>query len=152
MSFSQCVSTMKLQDKAPLEFGDVYYQNWIAGVKGGGSGINLFISVKSNTNNTVLDSVYFKNKQAKLEYINDTLLVGRFHTETNQKEDIIMSNEPYAEYGNKAPQLPKKIPFELKEDECVISYKEGKNTKYYKLSNVFKKQSEFYPRAQPNKR
>ncbi|ULC59782.1 hypothetical protein MBM09_02110 [Flaviramulus sp. BrNp1-15] len=142
---------MKLQDKAPLEFGDAHYQNWVAGVKGGGAGFNLFIPIKANINKVVLDSVYFKNKKTKLEYVNDSLLVGRFKTEMNQKEDIIMSNEPYAEYGNKAPQLPEKIPFELKEDECVISYKEGENTKYYKLSNVFKKQSEFYPRAQPNK-
>src|SRR5690606_41772555 len=64
-SFSQCSSSQKLQEKAPVTFGEVYFQRWNAGIQGGGSGINLFIPVMDT--NVVLDSVYFRGKSAKLE-------------------------------------------------------------------------------------
>ena len=50
-----------------------------------------------------------------------------------------MSNEPYAEYGNKVPELPKKSFFQLKENECVISYKQSGKTKYFKIKGLTKK-------------
>ncbi len=145
VSFSQCASTLKLQDNLPLEIDEVYYQTWVAGVKGGGSGINVFIPIESNSNDIVLDSMYFRGKSTKIEYVNDALAVGRFKTEANQKQDIIMSNEPYAEYANKVPELPEKIPFELKDDECVVSYLEKNKIKYFKIEGIVKKESTRYP-------
>ena len=44
-SFSQCSSAKDLQEKAPVSYDQVYYQNWIAGVEGGGAGTNLFIPI-----------------------------------------------------------------------------------------------------------
>ncbi|WP_445954889.1 hypothetical protein [Yeosuana sp.] len=139
VSFSQCASTKKLQEKAPLEIGEVYYQNWVAGVKGGGSGVNLYIPVISNLNHIELDSVYFQGKRAKLEAIHPSMVVGRFKSNINQREDIIMSNEPYAEFGNKPPKLEKEIPFELKDNQCVIRYIDGENIKYFKIDDIIKK-------------
>jgi hypothetical protein len=151
MSFSQCASTAKLEDKAPLEFGDVYYKEWSNPARYTGSGLNLFIPITSNTGNIILDSIYFKDKQVKLEFVNDTLFVGRFETDKNKPLDIVMSSEPLAEYGNKAPKLSEKLPFELKGDECVISYKAGKKTKFFKISNIIKKQDKqtLYPASKP---
>ena len=149
MSFSQCASTYKLENKAPLKLGKVYYNTWAAGARFAGSGINLFIPVESNPKNIVLDSVYFKNKQVELEHINDSLFVGRFVTRINQQQDIIMSNEPFAEYGNKVPEPNKKIPFELKENECAVSYKSGKKITYFKITNIYKKRLDSYPGMQP---
>lgn len=150
-SFSQCKSIQTLQDERPLEIGEVYYQHWVAGVKGGGSGVNLFIPIESNKNDIVLDSVYFKGKQVKLEFKNNTMYVGRFASKVNQKKGIIMSSDPLAEYGNPVPEIPKKIPFKLEDSECVISYKKGSKTLYFKISNIIKKESENYPTAPPNR-
>ena len=111
VSFSQCASTLKLQDNLPLE----------------------------NKFNKVIQDI------KKIEYVNDALAVGRFKTEANQKQDIIMSNEPYAEYANKVPELPEKIPFELKDDECVVSYLEKNKIKYFKIEGIVKKESTRYP-------
>ncbi|MCF6295171.1 MAG: hypothetical protein L3J25_05730 [Flavobacteriaceae bacterium] len=151
VSFSQCSSTQKLQEKAPIMMGKVYCQSWIAGVEGGGSGLNIFILVTDNS--IVLDSVYFRGKAAKLELKQQDSMfyVGRFISGLNIKKDIIMSNEPYAEYGNEMPKTSIKIPFELKDDECVISYKEGKTTKYFKVDNIVEKDLIPYPNAPPNK-
>ncbi|GAA4802681.1 hypothetical protein [Litoribaculum gwangyangense] len=136
MSFSQCKHKSKLETQAPLELGEVYYKKWVVEPRGGGSGINLFITIKSNINKIVLDSVYFMDKTTKLVYIKDTLVMGRFKTSTNQPIDIVMSNEPYGEYGNKLPTIIPKLPFALHPNECIVSYKTDKKTKYFKISNI----------------
>lgn len=151
VSFSNCASTQQLEKLEPLTIGDVYYQNWVAGVKGGGSGFNIFIPISDNANNIMLDSVYFKGKKAKLEFNNNTVFIGRFKTTANKKQDIIMSNEPYAEYGNKVPELPQKTPFELNDTECVVSYLEGNKTKYFKIEGIVRKESKLYQKA-PSKK
>lgn len=132
MDFYNCSSTKMLQNHAPFEIREAYYVE-------SRSDINVYISIKSNPNNILLDSIYFKGKQAKLEHENN-LFVGRFKSSIIQKQDIIMSNKPYAEYGNKIPKLPKKLPFELKNNECVVSYKEDKSIKYFKIENVVQKE------------
>ena len=140
-SFSQCSSAQKLQKKAPTVFGEIYFQNWIAGVEGGGSGINLFIETLND--DIVLDSVYFRNQSAKFEVkpANKLLYIGRFITEFNKKEDMVISSDSNKEYVNKAPDLSNKNPFKLKEDECVVSYLEGGMIKYFKLENIKERQS-----------
>lgn len=153
-SFSQCSSQKKLQKEAPLQFEGAYCQTWIGGLEGAGSGINIFIPAKAMPNaNIELDSVYFRGKSAKLttKPQNNFLFIGRFSTAINQKKDIIMSADGKQEFGNEMPIIPEKIPFELKEDECVISYKEGNKTKYFKINNIVEKKAEYYPSAPPNR-
>ncbi|MFD2916991.1 hypothetical protein [Psychroserpens luteus] len=152
-SFSQCSTAQKLQEKAPTQFGDVYFQKWTAGVKGGGSGLNLFVPVKDKS--VRLDSAYFRGKAVKFEIreANEGLLyVGRFKTEFNQpKQDMIMSSDPNKEYGNQLQKKTSAIPFELKDDECVVSYIKDGKILYYKISNVNERESLNYPSAPPNK-
>lgn len=150
-TFSQCGVTYKLETKAPLTIGDVYYQHWVAGTQGGGSGINIFIPIISNPKNIMLDSVYFQGKQAKLEYINNNIFIGRFDSAINQKKDIIMSSEPHAEYGNTVPKIPKKPRFQLLEDECVVSYKIANKVKYFKIEKINKKEVLEFMSAPPKK-
>lgn len=153
-SFSQCSSTQKLQKKAPTDFSKVYFQRWTAGIKDGGSGIALYLELASELpKNIVLDSVYFRGKPAKLETkTQDSLLfIGYFRTDSNQKRDIIMSSNPLDEYHNKLGTVDENIPFELKDDECVISYKMGKDTKYFKIENIIEKEIISYPSTPNNK-
>ncbi len=149
--FSQCSSTRTLQEDAPLEIGEVYFQKWIAGIQGGGSGINLFIPTTKSS--IKLDSVYFRDKGVKLESrANDEVLyIGRFKSEFNQRKDMIISSEPNAEFENPVPRIKQKIPFKLKDDQCVISYKEGDKTRYFKIESIAEKRLVQYPSAPPNK-
>ena len=151
VSFSQCSSTKKLQEQVAITFGDVYCQKWIAGIKEGGSGLNIIIPT-SNTS-IKLDSVYFRGKAAKLEIKSsgDVVYIAKFLSSLNTKQDIIMSSNPKAEYGNKLPVIQEKIPFELKDTECVISYKKGNKTQYFKITNVLEKDLLAYPSAPPRK-
>ena len=145
--FMQCSSAQKLQKEAPFKITEAYYQSWVSGVKGGGSGVNVFLDIVSMPQDVILDSIYFHGKGTKLELHKEKsiLAIGRFKSSINQKQDIIMSNEPHAEYGNQVPKIPQKIPFQLNEDACVISYKEGNVIKYFKIDKLIKKEPKAYP-------
>lgn len=148
-SFSQCSTAQKLQKKAPFELGEVYAQEWVAGIKGGGSGINVFIPVSDTS--ISLDSMFFRRQKVKLEFINGNQMqyVGRFSTEFNEPNDIILSSDMKEESKNKVPKLKKEMPFEINDDECIITYKKGDKTMYYKISNIIIKKLH-YPSASPN--
>jgi hypothetical protein len=151
-SFSQCSSAQKLQDNAPIEYGEVYFQKWVAGIQGGGSGLDLYVTKVHKKQNIEFDSVYFRGKVAKLEYgLESKILEGSFSTIFNKKQDVILSDKPKDEFGNEAPIIPKKIPFDLKDNECVISYKYSSIIKYFKIENIKEKQMLSYPSAPPNK-
>lgn len=153
MGFTNCSSAQKLEKQVSFTIGEVYCQNWVAGIEGGGSGINIFIPIEDLKNNIQLDSVYFRGKAVKLEFKpnSPTVFIGRLKTLSNQKKDIIMSVKPEDEYGNKVPERINKIPFELKKNECVISYIEDGKTMYFKIENIIEKKTEFYPSAPPQK-
>ncbi len=135
-SFSQCSSAQKLQKEAPTTFGNVYCKQWVSGMAEGPSGLDIFIEIKDLK--FQLDSVYFREKVTKLNrHPQKTgFYVGSFTSPSTQKQDIIMSSDSKEEYGNKIPEKPIKIPFQLAHNECVVSYKVNGNTKYYKLTNV----------------
>lgn len=151
LAFLNCSSVQKIQSSIPIEFGDVYYQHWIAGVKGGGSGINVFINVASNKKNIELDSVYFQGKVSKLEEVNNSLFIGRFKTTANQREDLIMSSNPKEEYGNQIHKPKEDIPFELKNNQCIISYMDSDKIKYFMIEDIKKKKLLAYPSAPQKK-
>ena len=60
-----------------------------------------------------------------------------------------MSNKPNAEYGNELPIKRETIPFKLNHDECVISYKENKVVKYFKVQDLTERQMEQFSSASP---
>ena len=151
VGFSQCSSSknpseIALEISMPLTIEKPYFQSWIAGIQGGGSGINLYLPSQNTT--FKLDSAYFRGMTSKVKIIN-TGFVSHFKTTLNQKEDIIMSEEDNAEYGNQIPENKNPFPFQLKENECVISYLEDNRTKYFKILNLYEMPIQLYPSAQP---
>ena len=149
-SFSQCSSAQRIDTNPPMAHGKVYAQEWTAGVKEGGSGINIFIPIQEKV--LTLDSMYFRKQIVKLEF-NDgdnPMYIGRFKTDVNKAEDIILSSDMSEESKNTLPQTDKDIPFELDDDECVVSYKKGNRTHYYKISNITFKAPLHFPSAPKN--
>ena len=153
-SFTQCKSSkkindnqqaFKLEENASFTLSETYFQSRVAGVKGGGSGIHMYINVLTNTNNVVLDSVYFKGLKAKVE-VSKMGYIASFKTKANQKEDIVMSNNKSAEYGNQIP-TKQDFPFDLKDNEAVISYTENATLKYLLIKNIKEKSRIEYPSA-----
>ncbi|MGB6269770.1 MAG: hypothetical protein WBF67_12255 [Olleya sp.] len=134
----QCSSAQKLQKEANFKTDQAYYQSWVAGIKGGGSGINVFIPVTSKLKDLKLDSLYFKGHKVALvtKPQNPNLFIGRILAEANQKDDFLSESK-------------QAIPFDLKENEAVISYTENGTTNYIKIENIVEKQAEQYPSAPP---
>lgn len=133
-------SFYKTLESNPKELEMIYYQSWVAGVQGGGSGLNIYIK------DVLIEhpiQIYFRNTFAKLEHKNG-YYIARFKSDINQYNYVIMSDNPKQEYTNK---LPEKItfPFDLKDNEAVILVlKDGKNA-YIKIENIPQKPVVAYP-------
>ena len=152
MSFINCstVKTNTFVEAAPFVITAPYYNSWIAGIEGGGSGINVFLPV-SDIRNIVVDSMHFRGEKSAVE-TRDKLIIGRFRNSTNRKKDIIMSSNPQDEYNNKRVLKRDTSPFSLTQNECVISYRVKGKRLYYKLSNLKKGEAIAYPSAPPKNR
>ena len=142
--------TLVLQETPSFELGNIWFQKWVAGVQGGGSGIHFYMMVETNKNHVVFDSVYFRGLKAKLE-VGKMGYIASFKTGLNQKEDLVMDAESNQEYGNKPPKPDNTFPFKLEDYECVLQYTEHGKTMYYKVTTVVEKQTEYYPSAPNNK-
>lgn len=150
-SFSQCSNGQKLDKKPPMEFGDIYFTRQPQAVRDLQSAMTLFIPIKGETN-IELDSVYFRKYSAKLKKSpkDQNLYLGQFTIKPRYSEDMILSSEVAEEHQNKLPKIQTKIPFELKPNECVISFKKDGMTRYYKISNIKEIRSKGFPMAPRN--
>ena len=141
MSFSNCANGKQLQEEPPKAVKEAYYTTWSGGVRGAGSGYNLFIPVAENAK-IELDTVYFRGRKAVLEKepADPNLYVARFENPGPTKK-FVMHKDPKMEYGNELPALIEKIPFELEEGEAVVRYTKGGVEKYFRIKNIQKKDS-----------
>ncbi|WP_250433682.1 hypothetical protein [Hanstruepera flava] len=139
-------NTIILEEKSSFELEQVYFLKWVAGFQGGGSGIHMYVIVKTNKNHVVFDTVYFRGMQAKMQ-LGKMGYLASFITPLNQKENMVMDGDSKQEYGNKLPKNDNHFPFVLQDNECVIQYTENGNTKYYKVKDIVEKQAEYYPNA-----
>jgi len=137
--FMQCSSAQKLQKETSFKTSNVYYQKWVAGVKGGGSGTNVFIPLTAEQKEITLDSLYFRGHKVALQTKPNSpkLYIGRIIGSANQKEGYTSSGD--------------KIPFDLKDNEAVVSYSENGNVKYFKIENISEKPMQQFPSAPPRK-
>lgn len=145
--FSQC-SSAQFDKKAPFNISKAYYQNWVGGrASSKGTLISIEFS-NSPSNKIVFDSIFFKGKVVQLErttYDGKQVITGNFATSNIADKNIIMHVDPRKEMGNKVPGVTTNFPFELTDKECVISYFIKQKKRYYKLTNLAKKESVYYP-------
>lgn len=133
-----CANSKNLDNSLPIGIGKVYYHELLEN-EVRPSGFSVVIPVLSNEDNLKLDSVYFHGQQSKLK-LKDKVYIGNFEYLNNLKHDFIMSNAPYAEYGNKAPRIIPKRALGLSKNEALVSYNVENKTNYFKISNIVKKE------------
>ena len=152
-SVTQYSSAQKLEQKAPLVFGEVYFQKRAQAVRDLKSMFTLYIPIKGNPNNIELDSVYFKRMAAKLIVSpqNQKIYYAHFITKQAFTEDIILSSDVKDEHQNKLSIQKKKIPFKLLPNQCVVSYIQEGEIKFYKISNIKEKRLTEVPMKPRNK-
>ena len=144
MSFIQCGSA-QFDKKAPVIITEAFYQDWVGG-RPGSKGTLVSVKLNNPDAKIIFDSIYFNNKAVKLQsnlIKNELTLKGNFVV-TTKPNDIILHADPKKEFGNSPPKLAAKIPFELAENEAVISYTINDKKRYFKVENIKKTKTLFY--------
>ncbi|BAO75612.1 hypothetical protein [Winogradskyella sp. PG-2] len=136
----QCASNKEIastfEQEAPFKVKPVTFQEWYAGIKVGGTGINMFIPITDVKDNVFIQDVYFRNLKSKL-------------VKSGGKYKAILKN-PSSDYTFKKAEKPADYPFTLKDDECVVSYSENGQTKYHKIIALNEVAGTYYEHGAPS--
>lgn len=146
MSFSQC-DRDAFDKKAPVDFTKIYYQDWVGG-RPGSEGTIVTLIAKQPVQELLFDSIYFDKKVAKMEAltVNGELRLSANFIKRSQKDnDLILSSDPKEEFGNQPSKASAKIPFELADNEAVISYVINGKKRYFRLKKIQKAKTLYYP-------
>ncbi len=152
-SFSNCggaqnsETKMALVQNPPFKIAEAYTQNWVAGVKEGGSGTNVHLLFSNMDTGVTIQNIYFRNQilDAKNNKNEPNKYVG--YLKNKMQSDVVMDADPMKEAKN-TPSKP--FPFQLSENEAVIEYLENGKKNYYKISNLLQKEMITYPGANPH--
>lgn len=146
MSVSNCKTTKTSNElkaaEMTQEITGAYYQKWVAGARGGGSGINLYIPVFRE--DLRFEKVFFRGMVtaiSKGDHEGREYYMGYFKTALNTKQEMTLDEDAKNEYGNKSPLQTEKVkmPFEISDDEAIITYIENNEEKYLKITGITEK-------------
>jgi len=143
VSCSSSKEKSEYKTNSTIEVSDIesaYYQKWVAGIEGGGSGINFHIVFKKPLDaNFKLEKVNFQSYEGVFEKISETEYVAKFNTQQN---DLTLDVNPEKEYGNKAP-----VEHILEPNEALLYFLIKSRGKYLARSvkNVKEKPMIAYP-------
>lgn len=127
-----------LEDQTQIK--EVYSQAWVAGVRGGGAGINVFVNLNSPfEKGLVLEKVQFKNYEATFEKTNELSYIARIDTGQNKLHKINIETTNEVEVMVEEPKI------NIKEKQAILFFtKEGKM--YSKIiENVEEREMIAYP-------
>lgn len=139
VSFTQCKS-IQFEKNPPFKISSASYVVAVGGMPGSSS--MQFDANFTGGKNITFNELFFLGRKTKITFAkNNTVLSGFFNTSTiRNKKDLQMHRDGTKEYGNE-PLKTEKFPFELKENEAVISYTQENKLKYVKVTNIKKRQS-----------
>jgi hypothetical protein len=139
-----CSSSKEVEIQKVTETIDsVYFQRWVAGIQGGGSGTNFHVNLKTPLEkDVVLDKVQFESYEASFVKISETSYIAYIRTNSNQN-DLILDENPEKEYGNKASVE------NLKPNEANLFFTKNGKEFVKNLQNVKEKPMIAYPSVKP---
>ncbi len=142
----QCGSSKhQLQEsQTDIKPSNAYYQEWFSGIKVGGSGINIYLANLNSQNKVTIDSVFFRRMKGKL-------IQGRAqYTAILKKPSRHYENiSSVFQEGKKKLNVAANFPFELTYNECIVSYIENGETKYFKVKNLTERKGVYYEQGPP---
>ena len=144
-SFIQC-KTIKLEQNPPFKIEKASYHHWNGG-QPGVSGTNIEIKLEKNSNIN-FDSIFFQNKSTAAEIsttANGMIVIGNFNSSKRQRKSLILDSNIVKEIKNTLPDITN-YPFQLKENEAILTYKIKNKIKYFKLKDIKKAKPIFFPR------
>ncbi|WP_299119499.1 hypothetical protein [uncultured Tenacibaculum sp.] len=150
-TFTQCAS-MKMDSNPPFSVKSATYTHITGGLPGNNS-LDLIIEFTSE-DSVDFEKVFFQNRVTKavIEKKQDKQhIAARYNTSTDQdRKDLTLHADPKEEHGNTASAKSENdFPFELKENEAIVTYKVGTKIHYYKIENIKKGEKVFMPSVKP---
>ncbi|MDT0606201.1 hypothetical protein [Croceitalea rosinachiae] len=146
-SLSACSSQKKLVE-TPFEMGQATCQSWAGGRPEAGSGINLEIPLLSEKIGEMkMQRAFFRGMVADVTLdSNEGKQVAKasFKKQASGKMDMVMHADSKEEVGNQPPKKEEKFPFELGNDQCVVSYLDGDTIKYFMIEGIKEKKPLIY--------
>jgi len=145
--FTHCGSA-QFDKNPPFTINKAYYQDWVGGRPGSNGAIVSIEFSDAAAKDVTFDSIFFKNKKVKAEHtISDdkNILSANLILTSKEDKNIIMHSDPAKEFGNKIPEKLDNIPFDLSDNECVISYIIKEKKRYFKIENLQKSKTIYYP-------
>lgn len=135
--FYSCSSTTKTSENTlPFKILEATYSN----IKAEQSNINtVLVLIKTNNSTIKLDTLFFRNTRAVMEFNDETSTYISNIELPNTKINLQLDINPKNEFGNQVPNISPKIPFELKQNEAIVSYLYKGENHYHKILNVLKK-------------
>lgn len=116
-------------------------QTWVAGVRGGGSGINFSLELKSELpSNIQLKKLIFKGYEVPFEKQDALHFMAIIKTEGNQQKFDGDDSQVFTSPKNALT---------LAENEAVLIFTKNGKEYHQKISNVIEKPSLEYPSARP---
>lgn len=125
----------KAQNNHPFKVLEATYANTV------GEQPDLVVTtlkITLNNKEIQLNSIYFRNNNAPLKRVDNdenSVFSGSFTT-SKTPHDYILDSDPKQEFGNKPPVTVSKLPFEIKENEAIVSYFYKDKFNYYKILEV----------------
>ncbi len=128
-----CSHQIKLEKNSSLVFEETYYHSWIAGVRGGGSGLNIYLTLKNSPNKNIqLEGIYFKQQYCTLEFQGDYKYLCHILTNENRENNLVKKTVKIEN------NTTNKIPFDIAGEDAVIVYFENQKKKYLKITMLYK--------------
>ena len=134
-----------LTQNTPFTVKNSYCQKWVAGIKEGGSGLNIYAIINDISEGVTLKEFYFRGKSVDVKTSKDPIFRGYYKNDINK--GVIMDNNSIIEAAN----TPLKIsPFKLENNEAILSYDYNNKVYYHKILNIEEKQTIAYPSMAPD--
>lgn len=139
--FSVTVISCSSQKNVIQEPIQTSYETWVAGVRGGGSGINFYVELKTELSKEIeLKKVIFRGYEAPFEKQDALHFMARIKTEGNQQKFEGDNSQIYTSPKNALP---------LAENEAILIFvKNGKEIRQT-IKDVKQKPMLEYPSAKP---
>jgi hypothetical protein len=120
---------------------DVSYETWVAGVRGGGSGINFYVNLKTELSEEIeLKKVIFRGHEVPFEKQDALHFIARIKTEGNQQKSDGDESQIYTS--------PKNALTLAKNEAILIFLKNGKEIRKT-IKEVKEKPMLQYPSTKP---
>lgn len=129
---------------------EVNFRKWIAGVKGGGSGITMTFGWNGLPENLVMKEAYFRNLWAPIENV-EQVYIANFNDKQNMPKDMIMHGDVMQEAINTSPKPNKTFPVTLTANQVGLIYEESGKLAYTIINNPIEKSPIALPVASPQK-